>query len=654
MLSRSTLLCGIVLVAILALWLCMPARAIAQDTLPPTPTMQMVVIEQENTALLTQTELAARLRVAKPGQPVPVAIYLPITVTTSSRSFGNLPLHPQAPTAPVIRNWTEELTETFEFAFPPSTAACQVHDLSEDGLERFWDDDDARFRNGSWAAWPANGGADGLDPTNQSYPANMKTFITCGPYDLSQMDAAYTLFWLWQDIPDPDDYVFFGVSADGQAYAGRAVSGVDPNWQPWKLIFSDYTGDDSVWVGWGFTSDADTEVGEGPWLDDVEVWAYDEPAKDCDALDFGDKGLNIPAYTMYNNLWIPIFSDPVDLDLVKTTGTYWVRLEFIAREYGGINLRDYDMVIDSLCGQDIATLALVDYRTLARTDWNDDPVGYRNAFTKTLQVLVHHLHNRVDYWEIWNEEDHPTETSYHVREEVYADLLRAAYETIKAEDPDAKVIWGGPYGIQGDSKDYIDSVYGFWGGQSYFDLLGLHPYFFDPPGLFNDYILNPQEYLHYDSAYATTIDKFLETMSNYGDGNKHIWATEMGWNSAYGDPNVGPWASQVITQPLQAEYLTTGFDILFDEVTLWNQPSIQAMDRVFWFAYSDFNVLVALTDKAASYGWGHTSLQPSAPTALRPAYFGLYTERIRKPAFYNFLAYPEWPSFVYLPITLRH
>lgn len=654
MLSRLPLVCVTVLIAILALWLCMPTPTIAQDTLPPTPIMQMAVIKPDTMPLLTQVELTTRLRSAEPGQSVPVAIRLPMTVTASVRALSNLTLQPQAPTAPVIRNWTKQLTETFETTFPPTDAACEVYDLSNDGLERFWDDDNARFHNGNWAAWPANGGADLLDPASNPYPANMDTFIACGPYDLSQMEAAYTLFWLWQDIPDPDDYVFFGVSGDGQTYGGLARSGVDQNWQPWKLIFSDYAGDDSVWVGWSFTSDADTEVGEGPWLDDVEIWAYDEPTKDCDALDLGNKGLNIPAYTMYYDQWIPIFSDPKDLDLVKVTGTQWVRLEFIAQEYGGINLRDYDMVIDSLCGQDIRTLALVDYRTLARTDWNDDPVGYRNAFTQTLQVLASHFQNRVDYWEIWNEEDHPTEASYQVEAEVYANLLKAAYETIKEEDSNAQVMLGGPYGIQWDSRDYVNSVYVAWGGQSYLDILGVHPYFFDPPSPFQGYVLDPQEYLYYDdSPYITTIDKFLKVMSDNGDSSKHIWATEVGWNSAYGDPNVGLWASQVVTKPLQAEYLTMGFDILFNEVTLWNQPSTLALDKVFWFAYADFNVEVALTDKAASHGWGRMSLQPRAPTALRPAHFGLYAERTRKPAFYHFWAYPQRPSFIFLPLVIR-
>ena len=128
----------------------------------------------------------------------------------------------------------------------------------------------------------------------------------------------------------------------------------------------------------------------------------------------------------------------------------------------------------------------------------------------------------------------------------------------------------------------------------------------------------------------------------------------MGWNSAFGNPDVGPWANQVVTPQLQADYLTTGFDILFNEVELWNQSGTRAVSKAFWFAYQDFYVPVLLWDTTAWHGWGRQDTAPQGPTEVRPAYFGLYDAgRDRKPSFYHFWAYPMRPGYIFLPVTLR-
>ncbi len=654
-------------------WLYHPLPIAAQSAISPSPAkalptppfVQRVVIDPENSPLLTEAELAARLLLAEDGQPLPTTIrrptsQSPVANRTISIALSSLPIS----TGAVIMNWAKQMTATFEGENPLTHTVsppglCQVYDLSMDGLDRQWGTDSLRAAEGSQAAWPARDGSDGYDPAvTPHYPGSMDTWIDCGPFDLRQFDDAYAQFWMWLDIPDPTgDFIFFGVSTNTITYTGSMVRGTSPSWQPWEMWYTDYAGESAVWLGWQFVSDDNVDVGQGVWLDDIRVWAYDEPDKDCDALDPGAKGLGLSAYIGHEDTTVPLFSDPRDLVLVKETGTHWTRLEFIATEYGGINFRDYDMIVDSLCGQDISTLALVDYQTLARKDWNTNQAAYRNEFTRTLQSLVAHFKNRVDYWEIWNEEDHPTETGYRFNlASDYADLLQASYETIKSVDPLAKVVFGGTVGVKDASRDYMQTVYDRWGsGQSYLDVLALHPYFFDDPPGSGNFILDPQQYLHYDTpTYPTMLAKFLETMSGRGDGNKKIWTTEIGWNSAYGDPNVGPYASQVITRQLQADYLTTGFDILFNEVEHWNQPGTRAVSKVFWFNCQDFGQDVSLSESTDLLKWRHAALVPQKPTVIRPMHFGLYDgNRNRKPSFYNFLAYPARPSFIYLPVVLR-
>lgn len=70
-------------------------------------------------------------------------------------------------TANFVDNWDLLLEEDFEGAFP--RGSCAVYDVSDDGFERTWDDDDYRPFEGGWAGWPANGGGDGVDPAVSDY-----------------------------------------------------------------------------------------------------------------------------------------------------------------------------------------------------------------------------------------------------------------------------------------------------------------------------------------------------------------------------------------------------------------------------------------------------------------------------------------------------
>jgi len=176
--------------------------------------------------------------------------------------------------------WTAMMQETFEGVFPG--AGWSVSDLSNDGYERYWDDDDYRPHNGYWAAWPANGGADGLYPApgNDNYPNNMGTWMTYGPFDLSDAIRADAQFWLWREIEQGYDWLFFGVSHDwnGPWYGDYWVDS-HTSWE-WKYVdfnalsaregIQPFVGDESVWVGWYFYSDGSVTY-DGPWIDDIII-----------------------------------------------------------------------------------------------------------------------------------------------------------------------------------------------------------------------------------------------------------------------------------------------------------------------------------------------------------------------------------------------
>lgn len=159
------------------------------------------------------------------------------------------------------------MTQTFEGAFPPATGWSIYDGNPNDGMEYYWDDDDYKPYGGSWAAWPANGGANGLDPAQSMYPSNMDTWMIYGPFDLSNAKSANVAFMLWRHIEVSYDHLFFGISGDNVTYNGWSWDG-SADWESKTYSLNSYIGDNSVWIGWHFTSDGTVQY-EGPWIDDI-------------------------------------------------------------------------------------------------------------------------------------------------------------------------------------------------------------------------------------------------------------------------------------------------------------------------------------------------------------------------------------------------
>ncbi|MBN2006569.1 MAG: hypothetical protein JXA21_24670 [Anaerolineae bacterium] len=172
--------------------------------------------------------------------------------------------------------WVQLGSETFEGVFPAATTPWNVQDLRNDGAERYWDDDDYRAYSGKWAAWPANGGDDGIipEPGSDNYANNMNTRMIYGPFDLSDAVVALTQFYLWREIETPFDYLAFEISHDGVAFEEISRwSGDHPAWELELVQYPDYLGDDSVWVAWRFYSDANI-TRQGPWIDEIGIWKF--------------------------------------------------------------------------------------------------------------------------------------------------------------------------------------------------------------------------------------------------------------------------------------------------------------------------------------------------------------------------------------------
>ncbi|RNL82493.1 T9SS C-terminal target domain-containing protein [Sinomicrobium pectinilyticum] len=134
-----------------------------------------------------------------------------------------------------------------------------------------------------------------------------------------------------------------------------------------------------------------------------------------------------------------------------------------------------------------------------------------DAWRDYVRATVTRYKDKLKYWEIWNEEDggfwrpHPDANQY-------VPLLQAAYEEIKAIDPELQVVVGG---LTGWNTEYLKAMYEA-GAKDYFDIIAVHPYNEGP-----DRSLRAKR----------VMGEFKQVMANYGDGDIPIWITEFGTTS---------------------------------------------------------------------------------------------------------------------------
>ncbi len=192
----------------------------------------------------------------------------------------------------------------------------------------------------------------------------------------------------------------------------------------------------------------------------------------------------------------------------------------------------------------------------------------------------------------------------------YTDLLRRAYEAIKAADPEATVVSAGlaPTNHRDaeamDDRVFLEAMYQAGAGD-YFDVLGAHPYGFayppdDPRGA-------------HDGLNLARLLDLRAIMEAHGDGDKPIWVTELGWTTA----GVGEGSWLTVTPQQQADYLTGAWRQAQREwpwvqvFTVWNlsQGPVEGLPP---------------TDEKAGYSLLDENGEP------KPAYHALQTELNRR------------------------
>ena len=188
----------------------------------------------------------------------------------------------------------------------------------------------------------------------------------------------------------------------------------------------------------------------------------------------------------------------------------------------------------------------------------------------------------VDVWEMWNE---PNINAFWMPQANAANytniVLKPGSNAIRASaaalEETVTVITGGlsPAATNGTNISPADFVTGIYanGGKSYFDALGHHPYSF-PEGPYST------------SAYSAfqQTPGLNQIMLNNNDGNKKIWATEVGFHT--GNTSIGG-----VSEALQAQYVA-------DAYNRWNSWSFTG--PMIWYTYQDSGT--NMNDREQNFG----------------------------------------------------
>jgi hypothetical protein len=168
---------------------------------------------------------------------------------------------------------------------------------------------------------------------------------------------------------------------------------------------------------------------------------------------------------------------------------------------------------------------------------------------------------RVSAWEVWNEPD-PSQSFWQGTTAQYVDLLKAAYPALKAGDPNATVVLGGP---SFNDHRWIREVYEA-GAKGSFDVLSTHPY----QGVAD---AAPETATDGNRWWFTSLPAVRQVMLEYGD-DKPVWFTEMGWSAHANWSGVENW-QRGVTDTQQGDYLVRSI-----EYTKANYPYVPVM---FWY-----------------------------------------------------------------------
>jgi hypothetical protein len=170
------------------------------------------------------------------------------------------------------QGWTILMHEDFEGAFPGETWFL-IGDPT-------WGKTTYRAASGEGSGYCAGGGNHAVDPPGP-YANNMSSWMTYGPFDLSNATDAELSYSHWTRTEFKYDFFYVFASIDGEDWWGVEWDGDWASGHGWVqedfdltdvYHLGDLTGQPKVWIAFGFESDSEIAF-EGTYIDDITLRA---------------------------------------------------------------------------------------------------------------------------------------------------------------------------------------------------------------------------------------------------------------------------------------------------------------------------------------------------------------------------------------------
>jgi len=254
------------------------------------------------------------------------------------------------------------------------------------------------------------------------------------------------------------------------------------------------------------------------------------------------------------------------LAFAKEAGVRWVKLQFawsrieprrgeFWEEAPRTSTWDrYDAIVDACEKHGLRVIACLDSAPAwARPAGSeaaaapDDPALY-GEFVAT---VVKRYRGRIQHYQIWSEPNLASAWGAQPSAVQYVELLRAAYASAKAADPNALILSAPLAPVATSSSgalcdlDYLQDLYSA-GAASYFDILSAQAFAGDRP---------PEDLPAADAINFQRTRLLREVMERSGDVGKAVWITGFGWNAApaTAEPQRPEW--QPVSEERQADYV---------------------------------------------------------------------------------------------------
>jgi len=275
------------------------------------------------------------------------------------------------------------------------------------------------------------------------------------------------------------------------------------------------------------------------------------------------------------------------VETVNDMGFGWIKHQIVWKDFetskGDINWGDIDALVNSCHDAGLNVfLSVVGAPAWARgadADLTvDGPPANSQDLADFMGVMAERYEGKVQAYEVWNEQNLHYEWGNEALDaNRYVQLLAAAYQAIKAQDPDAIVVSGAltPCGdnppIAVDDLTYLERMYQA-GLKNHCDAVGVHPSGYnvppdadwrtwsDPTAVFR----GPSDNHHHSWVFRGTMEGSRDIMVRYGDSGKKLWPTEFGWASVEGlgvEPVPGYGYAADNTEEEQAQFIVKAYEM---------------------------------------------------------------------------------------------